>query len=164
MENQRNNYFYTEIRAENQGDNFYRNPIPGLWDEPERVIEPIENCTVGDEDITVNNCTFDKKQYRQIIIKKNGLRVVLISDTEAMIHQEHFEYESESEDEDDEKMNASNDDEEDDDDDESFEDDGIRKAAAAIIVGAGSYHDPECAQGMAHFLEVSLQNSCRIRA
>lgn len=116
----------------------------------------IKDLVLEGPDLNISRTPLDKKQYRQIIIKKNGLRVVLISDTEAMIHQEHFEYESESEDEDDEKMNASNDDEEDDDDDESFEDDGIRKAAAAIIVGAGSYHDPECAQGMAHFLEVSL--------
>lgn len=118
----------------------------------------IKDLVLEGPDLNASRTPLDKKQYRQIIIKKNGLRVVLISDTEAMIHQEHFEYESESEDEDDEKTSDSNDnqDDDDDDDDESFEDDGIRKAAAAIIVGAGSYHDPECAQGMAHFLEVSL--------
>lgn len=122
-------------------------------------------------DLNPSRTPLDKKLYRQIIIKKNGLRVILVSDTVAMVHQDNFEYDSESEGDEsvDEKKNdndndndpneeRSNGDGDDDDESEdgSLEDDGLRKAAAALVVGAGSFHDPPFAQGMAHFLEHML--------
>ena len=48
-------------------------------------------------DLNPSRTPLDKKLYRQIIIKKNGLRVILVSDTVAMVHQDNFEYDSESE-------------------------------------------------------------------
>ncbi len=115
-------------------------------------------------DLNSSRTPLDKKLYRQIIIKKNGLRVVLISDTVAMIHQDNFEYDSESEEEDDDdddpvvdaQNGADEPGDDDSEDDDSLEDDGLRKAAAALVVGAGSFHDPPFAQGMAHFLEHML--------
>ena len=105
----------------------------------------------------------DKKEYRQIIINKNGLRVILASDTLAMVHQQHDGYYSESDDDDVNDSNKQHEerkeresDDEDSEDEESFEDDGLRTAAAAVIVGAGSFHDPPFVQGMAHFLEHML--------
>ncbi len=126
-------------------------------------------------DLNPSRTALDKKLYRQIIIKKNGLRVVLISDTVAMLHQDHFEYDDYDSDssEDDDKSNGDGDNDkekdinpaseqgegdhsDDDEDGEEYEDDGLKKAAAALVVGAGSFHDPPFAQGMAHFLEHML--------
>lgn len=114
--------------------------------------ERIQDAVLLGPDLNRSRTPLDKKHYRQIIIKQNGLKVVLVSDTMAMIHQEHYEEESESEE--DEQSDVSKDQS----DSSSFddEDDGIRKAAAALIVGAGSYHDPPYAQGLAHFLEHML--------
>ena len=128
----------------------------------------IKDQVIVGPDLNSSRTPLDKKCYRQIIIKQNGLKVVLISDTLAMIHQEHFDYDSEESDSDDERDKPNdNDDGNDNDDDndneenskdeeESYEDDGVRKAAAALVVGAGSFHDPSFAQGMAHFLEHML--------
>eukprot|EP00557_Chaetoceros_sp_GSL56_P013042 CAMPEP_0176481116 /NCGR_PEP_ID=MMETSP0200_2-20121128/2644_1 /TAXON_ID=947934 /ORGANISM="Chaetoceros sp., Strain GSL56" /LENGTH=1248 /DNA_ID=CAMNT_0017877291 /DNA_START=89 /DNA_END=3832 /DNA_ORIENTATION=- len=134
-------------------------------------------------DLNSSRSTLDEKQYRQIILGQNGLRVILISDTHAMIHQNLYEYYSDDDDDDDDdgekgkeheddtntlnqegKVDDNNqegnhndrDDDEEDENEEEDEDDGIRKAAAAMIVGAGSFHDPPFAQGMAHFLEHML--------
>ena len=49
-------------------------------------------------DINISRTPLDKKKYRQIIIKENGLRVILVSDTLAMIHQENVEYDSDDSD------------------------------------------------------------------
>jgi len=121
-------------------------------------------------DLNASRTPLDKKLYRQIILKKNGLRVILISDTVAMNHQDNYEYCSDSDDDDDDdddvammensnendEMGGDEDHSDDGSEDDSFEDDGLRKAAAAVVVGAGSFHDPSCAQGMAHFLEHML--------
>jgi len=134
--------------------------------------ENIKDHVIVGPDLNSSRTPLDKKCYRQIIIKQNGLKVVLISDTLAMIHQERFDYDSEESDSDDEKEDTdTNDNDADDgdddngdddeeetskDDEKSYEDDGVRKAAAALVVGAGSFHDPPFAQGMAHFLEHML--------
>ena len=141
----------------------------------------MNNVSIG-PDLNPTKSTLDKKLYRQIILS-NGLRVILVSDTLAL-HQENYYYDDEEEEDDDdddddvkmeekkdEKVNPNesnnngnkdeidhdnDDEEEDDDDDEDEQDDGLRKAAAAILVGAGSFHDPPHAQGLAHFLEHML--------
>ena len=111
-------------------------------------------------DLNVSRTPLDKKNYRQIILSENGLKVVLVSDTLAMMHQKHYEYDSEEEDSEDEDEQQHDDKNQDDDQSHTSsydeEEDGIRKAAAALIVGAGSYHDPPYAQGIAHFLEHML--------
>lgn len=119
-------------------------------------------------DLNSSRSTLDEKQYRQIILGQNGLRVILISDTHAMIHNhlDHYEYYDDDDDEEEgeeEKQvdngkdgNQNHEGDNDEDDDEDDEDDGIRKAAAAMVVGVGSFHDPPFAQGMAHFLEHML--------
>ena len=129
-------------------------------------LEPIPNTNCSNDEVIVgpdlnkSRTPLDKKLYRQIILKKNGLRAVLISDTVAMGQQQTYyddesmeggEEDGEEEDDGDDGMEV---DEEDDDEEE--EDEGLRKAAAAIIVGAGSYHDPPSTQGLAHFLEHML--------
>ena len=148
--------------------------------EPTLTLEQLRTQDNSDEvivgpDLNASRTPLDKKLYRQIILKKNGLRVVLISDTVAMAHQDNFEYDSETDDDEEgsggggdddddgnkEETNGVNledgdDDDNDDNDEESMEDDGLRKAAAALCVGAGSFHDPPHAQGMAHFLEHML--------
>ena len=58
----------------------------------------IKDQVIEGPDLNCSRTPLDKKNYRQIIIKKNGLKVVLISDTLAMIHQEKFEYDSEESD------------------------------------------------------------------
>ena len=119
------------------------------------------NVLIG-PDLNVSRTPLDKKNYRQIILSENGLRVVLISDTLAMMHQEHYEYDSEEDEEDNNDDQDHQGESKDEDDDQSHassfddEDDGLRKAAAALVVGAGSYHDPPYAQGIAHFLEHML--------
>ena len=119
-------------------------------------------------DINHTRSPLDKKLYRQIILKKNGLRAVLISDTLAMGQDRFYDDYSDSESEekshqsdghDSTKENGDDDDDNDDDSadqDSDEEDDGLRKAAAALVVGAGSFHDPPCVEGMAHFLEHML--------
>mmetsp|Transcript_4670 Transcript_4670/g.6622 ORF Transcript_4670/g.6622 Transcript_4670/m.6622 type:complete len:1236 (+) Transcript_4670:57-3764(+) len=123
-----------------------------------------EDVIVG-PDLNSSRTPLDKKNYRHIIIKKNGLRVILISDTLAMSQHQYMhddEYETDEEDNCvDENMDVfdevDHDNEDNDDDSQSEEEhDGIRTAAAAMVVGAGSYHDPPQAQGMAHFLEHML--------
>ncbi len=107
-------------------------------------------------DLNQSRSALDKKEYRQIILKENGLRVILISDTEAMLHQEIYEYDDGDYDEEEEEKHDEEKEEEsgkDEDESDEEEDGGLRKAAAAMIVGAGSFHDPPFAQGMAHFLE-----------
>ena len=52
----------------------------------------IKDQVIEGPDLNSSRTPLDKKNYRQIIIKKNGLKVVLISDTLAMIHQEKFEF------------------------------------------------------------------------
>uniref|UniRef100_A0A7S3Q5Z2 Insulysin n=1 Tax=Chaetoceros debilis TaxID=122233 RepID=A0A7S3Q5Z2_9STRA len=120
-------------------------------------------------DLNPSRSPLDKKLYRQILLE-NGLRVVLISDTEAMLHQELYEYDDDDSDDSDggdggtgndtdKKESEPKEEEEDSDSDDSEEEDddaGLRKAAAALVVGAGSFHDPACANGMAHFLEHML--------
>ena len=120
-------------------------------------------------DLNSTKSKLDKKEYRQILLP-NGLRVILISDTIAIQHhQDDYLYDDESgNDEDESKKNDENDgiendnmdidddEKEDDDDDDDGDDDGLRKAAAAIIIGAGSFHDPPYAQGLAHYLEHML--------
>lgn len=135
-----------------------------------------EKQVIEGPDLNSSRSTLDEKQYRQIILGQNGLRVILISDTHAMIHQNRYEYynsddeedgdhnhnnddddgEEEEKGKDAEDNNDSDDDDDDEDDDDEDDDDGIRKAAAAMVVGAGSFHDPPFAQGMAHFLEHML--------
>ena len=120
-------------------------------------------------DLNGTKSQLDKKEYRQILLP-NGLRVVLISDTDAL-HQDLYydddDYSDEEEDEEndeegeskmdvDEKSTGDDEDDDDDDEDDEEEDDGLRKAAAAITVGAGSFHDPPHAQGLAHYLEHML--------
>ena len=118
--------------------------------------EDIKNVIIG-PDLNSSRTPLDKKNYRQIIIKKNGLRVILISDTLAMSQQEYmYDGEEEIDEEDDsgdENMDVYDEVDSDhvpDDDDSQSEDenDGIRTAAAAMVVGAGSFHDPPLAQGM----------------
>jgi nardilysin len=124
-------------------------------------------------DLNPSKSSFDKKEYRQILLP-NGLRVVLISDTVAMtqsynhggIYMEDEDDEDDEDDEEEEEDDASSgrdsreeddddDDNEDDDDDDKSEghDRGLRNAAAAMVVGVGSMSDPPECQGMAHFLE-----------
>lgn len=109
----------------------------------------------------------DEKVYRQFIMK-NGLHVVIISDTLAMGQRHehgHFDdddsgYESESssveEGADGEEGGDEAEYHEEGEDEHEDEDDGIRKAAAAMVVHAGSFHDPLCCQGTAHYLEHML--------
>eukprot|EP00957_Ditylum_brightwellii_P196370 14961719-Ditylum_brightwellii.AAC.1 len=124
-------------------------------------------------DLNPSKSPLDKKLYRQILLE-NGLRVVLISDTDAMLHQELYEYDdddsddSDSDSEDqkehnkeesgdgDNNHNDDDDSDEEEEEEEEEEDSGLRKAAAALVVGAGSFHDPPYANGMAHFLEHML--------
>jgi len=129
-------------------------------------------------DINPTKTPLDKKLYRQILLP-NGLRVVLISDTVALHQEKYFEDDEDSSDEDqsqedgnkdkDDDVNMTTDEKEekmdideieeedfDEDDDDEEDDDGLRKAAAALIVGAGSFHDPPCAHGLAHYLEHML--------
>jgi len=120
-------------------------------------------------DLDASRYPLDKKLYRQILLP-NGLRALLISDTLAMQDDppvlmngedydddEDEDEESESEEDESNKSEGDkNDDENDDDEDDDEDDGGPRRAAAALIVGAGSFHDPPCVQGMAHFLEHML--------
>ena len=114
-------------------------------------------------DVNHTRSPLDKKLYRQIILKKNGLRAVLISDTLAMGQDRFYDDFSDSSSEEGsqksdrhESKEKENDEDSADEDSSDEEDDGLRKAAAALVVGAGSFHDPPCVEGMAHFLEHML--------
>ncbi len=120
-------------------------------------------------DLNQSRSKLDKKEYRQIILP-NGLKVVLISDTLALYHQEKYDDYDDDEEEEEEGGGGGNGEEKDamdvdsensnseadEDDDDEDEDDGLRKAAAALIVNAGSFHDPPYAHGLAHYLEHML--------
>lgn len=108
-------------------------------------------------DIDCSKSPLDKKLYRQILLP-NGLRVLLIQDTNAM-HElsssDRYSHLAEDDDDDDDDDSAGNsattstaDDEE--------EDIGLRKAGAAMVVGCGSFHDPPQFMGLAHFCEHML--------
>ena len=109
-------------------------------------------------DLNKSRSPLDKKLYRQIIIQKNGLRILLVSDTIAMMEEENDDlYEDDDDDLYDEEDSEDDSEEEgEDSDDEEEEEDGIRNAAVAVVVKAGSYDDPKECQGMAHFLEHML--------
>ena len=83
----------------------------------------------------LNVGTSDKKQYRLITLD-NGLECLLIHEPPA-----------EEEDEEEESETGSDDDGSDDGDDET------QRAACAVVVGVGSWADPEDTPGAAHFLE-----------
>ena len=140
-------------------------------------IDEVNGDVVLGPDLNQSRSSMDRKVYRQIIIRKNGLRALLISDTVAMgqkTEQGEFGpdesgYDSETSsieiqegDGDANEWSDVNDGEEnsvetvDDEEDEEEGEQGIRHAAAALSVGCGSYHDPEHAQGLAHFLEHML--------
>ena len=109
-------------------------------------------------DLNKSRSPLDKKLYRQIIIQKNGLRILLVSDTIAMMEEENDDLYEDDDDDlyDDEDSEDDSEEEGDDSDDEEEEEDGIRNAAVAVVVKAGSYDDPKECQGMAHFLEHML--------
>jgi len=102
-------------------------------------------------DLNGSRSPYDKKLYRQIILSKNGLRVVLISDTVAMGMKPKQPFNSFDDDDEEDSEEEMEDSSEEDDEEEE-----IRKAAAAMVVGVGSYFDPPYAQGLAHFLEHML--------
>jgi len=110
-------------------------------------------------DLNSSRSATDKKLYRQIMLA-NGLRCVLISDTIALRQQENSLFEQEYESTEDESSSDESENKKDDNSDEESEEEddeegtGLRNAAAAMVVGAGSYYDPEEVQGLAHFLEV----------
>jgi len=132
----------------------------------EAMSVDVDDCVIG-PDLNTHRALKDPKIYRQFIIKKNGLRCIVISDTIAMVEERHEQgnfdedsgYESETssvmEDEKDAKDAGG---EEDGDEDEEYQDEeaGIRKAAAAMVVNTGSFYDPLCCQGTAHYLEHML--------
>jgi len=122
-------------------------------------------------DLNQHRSLKDEKVYRQFIMK-NGLHVVIVSDTLAMGQRHehgHFDeadsgYERESSsveesvdgEEGADEYHEEGEDEHEDEHADGDEDDGIRKAAAAMVVHAGSFHDPLCCQGTAHYLEHML--------
>lgn len=77
----------------------------------------------------------DKKSYR-IIRLSNGLRALLISDSEV----------------EDEGSDAWSDVESDGDDDQEGSDDEERQAACSLCVDVGSFSDPRDVEGLSHFL------------
>ena len=85
----------------------------------------------------LNVGTSDKKQYRLITLD-NGLECLLIHEPPA---------EDDDEFDDDESETGS------DDDSSSDGDDETQRAACAVVVGVGSWADPEDTPGTAHFLE-----------
>ena len=86
----------------------------------------------------LNVGTSDKKQYRLITLD-NGLECLLIHEPPAE--------EDDDEELDEESETGSDDDGSDDGDDET------QRAACAVVVGVGSWADPEDTPGAAHFLE-----------
>ena len=97
-----------------------------------------ENILIG-PDLNVSKAALDKKLYRQFILKKNGLRVLLISDTLALGQKDFYDdYYSDEEDEDDDDLSMEEEkkkessDEEDEEEDEEEEEEGLRKASAAL--------------------------------
>ena len=137
-------------------------------------------------DLNASRSPLDKKLYRQVILKSNGLRCVLVSDVPAMsaaasrgedlfADSDDDDDDNNSDDDDDdddngdeskeertERDNKDSEGEDDDDNDDDDDDDddeyegGIRPAAAAVLVQGGSFHDPKRCQGLAHFLEHAL--------
>ena len=110
-------------------------------------------------DLNISKASLDKKLYRQVLLKRNGLRVLLISDVVAVGQKLHMDssqkdyYSNESDeddDDDDEKESISDneevaaggeekndredneEDEEDEEDEDEDEEEGLRKAAAAL--------------------------------
>jgi len=124
----------------------YKMTYPNKSDDDPVIIGP---------DLNSSRSATDKKLYRQIMLA-NGLRCVLISDTIALRQQENSLFEQEYESTEDESSSDESENKNDDNSDEESEEEGtgLRNAAAAMVVGAGSYYDPEEVQGLAHFLEV----------
>lgn len=128
----------------------------------EAMSVDVDDFVLIGPDLNQHRAKKDPKGYRQFIIKKNGLRVVVIEDTVAMVQERHEQgnfdedsgYESETSSlmEDEEGGNDAEGDEEEHEDEEA----GIRKAAAAMVVNVGSFSDPLCCQGTAHYLEHML--------
>ena len=116
------------------------------------MVPKMEEVIEG-PDLNAGRSRVDKKNYRQFLLH-NGLRVVIVSDTLIMGQHDMGVINDGS----DSESDMSNESDQDSDGDHSFgdEEDGIRKAAAAMVVRAGSFHDPLCCQGMAHFLEHML--------
>ena len=104
-----------------------------------------DRCVLEGPDLNCSRVPLDKKLYRQIILAKNGLRAVLISDTVAMNDSKLCGNCDNNFDSDDES-HSDMDDEDGSCDEEDQEE--IRKAAAAMVVGVGSYFDPSTLQGL----------------
>ena len=134
----------------------------------EAMSVDVDDCVLVGPDLNAYRALTDTKTYRHFIIKKNGLRCIVISDTIAMVEERHdqgnfgedsgYESETSSVMEEDEKNTEEAGREDDGDESEQCEDEeaGIRKAAAAMVVNAGSFYDPLCCQGTAHYLEHML--------
>ena len=129
----------------------------------------VDDCVLIGPDLNQHRALKDPKVYRQFIIKNNGLRCIVIEDTVAMVQERHEQgnfaedsgYESEAssvmEDEEGSAEDADSDDENFSDEEEHEDEEaGIRKAAAAMVVNVGSFSDPLCCQGTAHYLEHML--------
>ena len=117
-------------------------------------------------DLNVTKSCSDTKLYRQVILP-NGLRCVLVEDTKALESKGKYGYDDEDDDESDgDDMEESETEAADDmsdgegqgegQGDSSSDSSGTRKAACAMVVGVGSYFDPEEMQGLSHFLEHML--------
>ena len=138
-------------------------------EDGEAMSVDVDDCVlmIG-PDLNRHRALTDPKVYRQFIIRKNGLRCIVIEDTVAMIQERHEQgnfaedsgYESETssvmEDEDEGSAEDAGSDEEDEEEEHEDEEAGIRKAAAAMVVNVGSFSDPLCCQGTAHYLEHML--------
>ena len=138
--------------------------------DEETMSVDVDDCVLIGPDLNQHRALKDPKVYRQFIIKKNGLRCIVIEDTVAMVQERHEQgnfaedsgYESEASsvmgDEEGSAEDADSDDGNVSDDEEEREDEeaGIRKAAAAMVVNVGSFSDPLCCQGTAHYLEHML--------
>ena len=135
----------------------------------ETMSVDVDDCVLIGPDLNQHRALKDPKVYRQFIIKKNGLRCIVIEDTVAMVQERHEQgnfaedsgYESETSSVMEDEVGGTEDADSDDDivsDKEEHEDEeaGIRKAAAAMVVNVGSFSDPLCCQGTAHYLEHML--------
>jgi Insulinase (Peptidase family M16) len=102
-------------------------------------------------DVNSTKADSDKKEYRLIALA-NGMRCLLIHDPDTSAGSNgahHDESDDCSEDGDSEDESGSDSDGSEDSSDES----GLKKAAVAMAVGVGSFSDPKCCQGLAHFCE-----------
>jgi nardilysin len=122
-----------------------------------KINETKDDVIVG-PDIDCSKSPLDKKLYRQILLP-NGLRVVLIQDTNAM-HElsssdrySHLEEDDDDDEDDSEGCDAHSSTTNTADEEDTA---GIRKAGAAMVVGCGSFHDPPQFMGLAHFCEHML--------